>query len=50
MPTNLFRPGDNFDLESSHVLPALMRKLHESKLRGDQQDPILIRKKPMTVI
>lgn len=34
MPTNLYGPGDNFDLQSSHVLPALMRKVHEAKLRG----------------
>ena len=34
MPTNLYGPGDNFDLRSSHVLPALMRKLHEGKLAG----------------
>lgn len=34
MPTNLYGPGDNFDLESSHVLPALMRKAHEAKLAG----------------
>ena len=34
MPTNLYGPGDNFDLASSHVLPALMRKLHEAKLAG----------------
>ncbi|MBW2672225.1 MAG: GDP-L-fucose synthase [Deltaproteobacteria bacterium] len=32
MPTNLYGPWDNFDLENSHVLPALMRKLHEAKL------------------
>ncbi len=32
MPTNLYGPGDNFDLTSSHVLPALMRKFHEAKL------------------
>jgi GDP-L-fucose synthase len=32
MPTNLYGPGDNFDLESSHVLPALIRKAHEAKL------------------
>ena len=31
MPTNLYGPGDNFDLESSHVIPALMRKAHEAK-------------------
>jgi GDP-L-fucose synthase len=35
MPTNLYGPGDNFDLEKSHVLPALIRKFHEAKLRGD---------------
>jgi len=37
MPTNLYGPGDNFDLHSSHVVPALMRKAHEAKLRGDRQ-------------
>ena len=31
MPTNLYGPGDNFDLQSSHVLPALIRKFHEAK-------------------
>lgn len=36
MPTNLYGPGDNFDLKSSHVLPALIRKAHEAKLRGDK--------------
>lgn len=35
MPTNLYGPGDNFDLTSSHVLPAMMRKFHEAKLAGD---------------
>jgi GDP-L-fucose synthase len=35
MPTNLYGPNDNFDLRSSHVLPALMRKFHEAKLAGD---------------
>ena len=34
MPTNLFGPGDNFDLESSHVIPALLRKFHEAKVAG----------------
>lgn len=34
MPTNLYGPGDNFDLESSHVLPALIRKFHEAKTAG----------------
>ncbi len=37
MPTNLYGPNDNFDLTSSHVLPALMRKLHEAKLRGNRR-------------
>ena len=37
MPTNLYGPGDNFDLQSSHVLPALIRKCHEAKLRGDKE-------------
>jgi len=35
MPTNLYGPEDNFDLETSHVLPALIRKMHEAKERGD---------------
>jgi GDP-L-fucose synthase len=35
MPTNLYGPGDNFDLQSSHVLPAMIRKFHEAKLNGD---------------
>jgi len=34
MPTNLFGPGDNFDLRSSHVLPALIRKFHEAKTQS----------------
>ena len=34
MPTNLYGPGDNFDLEGGHVLPALMRRFHEAKLDG----------------
>ena len=34
MPTNLYGPSDNFDLETSHVLPALLRKFHEAKLTG----------------
>lgn len=37
MPTNLYGPGDNFDLQSSHVLPALIRKFHEAKHRGDRE-------------
>lgn len=34
MPCNLYGPGDNFDLTNCHVLPALMRKMHEAKMRG----------------
>ena len=41
MPTNLYGPGDNFDLETSHVLPGFIRKFHEAKqkkgLQGDQK-------------
>jgi len=37
MPTNLYGPNDNYDLQNSHVLPALIRKAHEAKLRGDKQ-------------
>jgi GDP-L-fucose synthase len=36
MPTNMYGPGDNFDLETSHVLPALIRKFHDAKIRGDK--------------
>lgn len=38
MPTNLYGPGDNFDLETSHVLPALVRKFHEAKGTGGLPD------------
>lgn len=37
MPTNLYGPNDNYDLVSSHVLPALIRKAHEAKLRGESE-------------
>jgi len=40
MPTNLYGPGDNFDLESSHVLPALLRKAHEAKRAGRAALPV----------
>ncbi len=40
MPTNLYGPGDNFDLETSHVLPALLRKFHEAKEGG--QDSVVL--------
>lgn len=36
MPTNLYGPGDNYDLQNSHVIPALMRKFHEAKVNGDK--------------
>jgi len=36
MPTNLYGPGDNYDLATSHVLPALIRRFHEAKLRSDK--------------
>ncbi len=37
MPTNLYGPNDNYDLANSHVLPALLRKAHDAKLRGDDE-------------
>ena len=37
MPTNLYGPNDNYDLQNSHVLPALIRKMHEAKVRGDKE-------------
>lgn len=37
MPTNLYGLGDNFDLANSHVLPAMIRKIHEAKMRGDNE-------------
>ena len=36
MPTNLYGPNDNFDLQHSHVIPAIMRKMHEAKVRGER--------------
>jgi len=41
MPTNLYGPGDNFDLQSSHVLPALIRKFHESKSSSESESVVL---------
>ena len=44
MPTNLYGPNDNFDLETSHVLPAMIRKFHEARLkreRGEEADVLL---------
>ena len=40
MPTNLYGPGDNYDLQASHVLPALMVKAHRAKLAGDKTMPV----------
>jgi GDP-L-fucose synthase len=37
MPTNLYGPNDNFDLEKSHVMPALIRKFHEAKVNGQPE-------------
>ncbi len=37
MPTNLYGPNDNFDLEKSHVLPALIRKIHLAKLLNEKK-------------
>jgi GDP-L-fucose synthase len=47
MPTNLYGPNDNFDLESSHVIPGLMRKFHEAKLSGASQVSIWGTGEPM---
>ncbi len=40
MPTNLYGPNDNFDLDSSHVLPALLRKFHQAVVSGEQVVPV----------
>ncbi|MDP2851183.1 MAG: GDP-L-fucose synthase [Sulfuricurvum sp.] len=47
MPTNLYGPNDNFDLETSHVLPALLRKIHEAKLSDAPRVEIWGSGKPM---
>lgn len=47
MPTNLYGPNDNYDLATSHVLPALLRKTHEAKLLGDRQLVVWGSGKPM---
>ena len=47
MPTNLYGPGDNFDLYSSHVLPALIRKFHEAKLSGAEKVEVWGTGKPL---
>ncbi len=40
LPVNLYGPGDNFDPRSSHVIPALIRKVHEAQVRGDAEIPV----------
>ncbi|MCF7966209.1 GDP-L-fucose synthase [Methylobacter sp. Wu8] len=47
MPTNLYGPNDNYDLNTSHVLPALIRKAHEAKVRGDKELVVWGSGKPM---
>lgn len=47
MPTNLYGPGDNYDLQNSHVLPALLRKAHEARLAGNEFLPVWGTGKPM---
>lgn len=47
MPTNLYGPGDNFDLYSSHVLPAMIRKFHEAKINNQQTVTLWGSGKPM---
>ena len=42
MPTNLYGPGDNFDLKTSHVLPALIRKFHEAKYNGHDDESVTL--------
>ncbi len=47
MPTNLYGPNDNYDLESSHVMPAFIRKFHEAKVKGDKTVTIWGSGKPL---
>jgi GDP-L-fucose synthase len=47
MPTNLYGPGDNYDLHNSHVLPALIRKAHEAKQKGDAEMAVWGSGKPL---
>ncbi len=47
MPTNLYGPGDNFDLNQSHVVPALMRRMHDAGRRGDKSVEVWGSGKPM---
>jgi GDP-L-fucose synthase len=47
MPTNLYGPRDNFDLQTSHVIPALIRKVHEAKMAGDDNVTVWGTGKPL---
>ena len=47
MPTNLYGPNDSYDLDNSHVLPALIRKAHEANIRGDKELVVWGTGKPM---
>ena len=47
MPTNLYGPNDNYDLNNSHVLPALIRKFHEAKIKGEKEVVIWGTGKPL---
>jgi len=47
MPTNLYGPNDNYDLQKSHVLPALLRKFHEAKINGDDNVTVWGSGKPL---
>jgi GDP-L-fucose synthase len=47
MPPNLYGPGDNYDLENAHVLPALLRRFHEAKMRGEKSVVVWGTGKPM---
>jgi GDP-L-fucose synthase len=47
LPTNLYGPGDNFDLETSHVMPALIRKFHEAKVSGAESVTVWGSGKPL---
>ena len=47
MPTNLYGPGDNYDLNSSHVLPALLRKFHEAKISKSSEVTVWGSGKPL---
>ena len=46
MPTNLYGPGDNYDPDDSHLIPALIRKMHEAKISGAAQVTVWVRGRP----